>query len=88
MQGMVTTGGHICLKEPERQEMIGGAAIPDLSDPATVGCLVALVREHYPMAHSVSDSGGDWRVFRLRDSGTGTHGTEAMAWVEALELCK
>ena len=27
-------------------------AVPDLTDPATLGCLLALVREHFPGCHA------------------------------------
>lgn len=68
-----------------------GACLPDLSDPATVGCLLALVREawgrddlgasRYKERWCVERWCGDIRVFQY-----GTQGdTEAEALVAVLE---
>lgn len=54
---------------------------PDLSDPATIGCLLALVREHYPDA-TTRKGYYRWEVY---GSGLGSEPTEAAALVAALE---
>jgi len=59
---------------------------PDLSDPATVGALLGLVREAWqdPYLHCRSDNGfGDWIVRNDHRGFTGA--TEAEALVTALE---
>lgn len=59
--------------------------LPDLTDPATVGCLLALVREAWsdPMLFAFSDAFPDrWTVVNVD---CGHHATEAAALVAALE---
>lgn len=67
---------------------------PDLTDPATVGCLLALVRQAWanPRLHAVTDNEGSfvdpadgphWRVFATNHCFEGN--TEAEALVAALE---
>ena len=64
-------------------------ALPDLTDPATLGCLRELVREarHAPLGHTVHVSGE--HLWAWRDSSehfTDVYGkTEAAALVAALE---
>ena len=61
-------------------------ALPDLTDPATLGCLLALVREHYPDAYTVPQFGGGWEVAAPTDADVVGEGpTEAAALVTALE---
>ena len=58
---------------------------PDLTDPATVGCLLALVREAWgdPMLFAFPDAFPDrWTVVNVD---CGHHETEAAALVAALE---
>jgi len=63
--------------------------LPDLDDPATLGCLLALVREAWgePTAHAVPDARGDWYVQgEYVDDEHGRGATEAEALVRALEF--
>ena len=67
-------------------------ALPDLSDPATLGCLLALVREAWgdPLITVAPDAGEDppvWLVFSGTLSGVPIAGgpSEAVALVAALE---
>lgn len=71
------------------------SAIPDLRDPATVGCLLTLVREAYGMPHLTPKM--TTSIWRIEDEGApmkwlipdlewaGRFGTEAAALVDALE---
>jgi hypothetical protein len=65
--------------------MTTNRALPDLTDPATVGCLLALVREAWgdQMMFAFPDAFPDrWTVV---DVDIGHHETEAAALVAALE---
>jgi len=74
-----------------------GVDLPDLRDPATLGCLLALVREaHGPLACSYTrgDIPQEWRVRTvIHENYDGHHGedhgysggSEADAFVDALE---
>ncbi len=64
--------------------------IPDLTDPATLGCLLALVREAHgdPLAVCVARSAGEWEVRLVPPSRwhlVASGDTEAAALVAALE---
>lgn len=58
---------------------------PDLTDPATLGCLLALVREAWGMPRLVviPQPDGEWSVWGLTSIAGGD--TEAEALVKALE---
>lgn len=80
-------GGIIC------RSFIKDDALPDLTDPSTLGCLLALVREawsnpdlHFRPATAPPDMGGDkrWLVCDSRWAFMGSK-TEAEAIVRALE---
>ena len=63
-----------------------GYALPDLADAATIGCLLALVREAHGslLASMVNERTNRWAMFFL--GGPVVHGsTEAEALVSALE---
>jgi hypothetical protein len=64
-------------------------ALPDLTDPATVGCLLALVREAWsdPYLCAVGDPDTGWRVDAVTAQVQDLHGysSEAEALVYALE---
>ena len=88
--GMGLTGGRPMRVDADWQEV--GVYLPDLTDPATLGCLLALVREAWgdPEAH-LALGGGGWVLMsgesRVADvvypSPAGR--TEAAALVAALE---
>ena len=70
---------------------LGEGSLPDLTDPATIGCLLALVREAWgPTFHLIPQGG--WLVQGARLPGGGTINlgicatTEAEALVAALEV--
>lgn len=61
--------------------------LPDLSDPATVGCLAALVRTATGKPHlfaqfTLQES---WSICDLHDHRSHFVGSEAEAWIEVLE---
>jgi hypothetical protein len=66
-----------------------GPYLPDLSDPATLGCLLALVREAWGIPSlSLSPWQGGWEFAWAEDGAVGPCGywlTEAEALVAALE---
>ena len=65
--------------------------LPNLTDPATLGCLLALVREHHKEPRlAVVPTGKGWSVSRVwlrspHDRVAGVHTLEAEALVAALE---
>lgn len=77
---------------PESGNCIAGVPepLPDLTDPATLGCLLALVRETHGavMVRPPEDAPrvvGWWEVERLSDGQAWGTSTEAGALVAALE---
>lgn len=99
MRGMKTTTGDTFIAfadadeaywlahpdDPCEVDPIAGM-LPNLSDPATLGCLLALVREAYPDAYTVPQFGGGWEVASPVDADVVGDGlTEAEALVAALE---
>ena len=78
-EGRVTDGGDPWVYED-------WPVIPDVTDAATVGCLLALVREAYPDAYTVPQFGGGWEVASPVDADVVGDGlSEAEALVAALE---
>ena len=64
-----------------------GSAWPDFRDPATVGVLLAVVREAWgaPSLYACIDTGGTWSVGRDDFDVVATGPTEAAALVSAFE---
>lgn len=63
-----------------------GPGLPDLSDPATLGCVLALVRAAWGDPHAYLAPGDGWCVGRgARDGIYGEGATEAEALIAALE---
>lgn len=84
----VWTGG-VCGSS-ETDPPYDGIVLPDLSDPATLGCLLALVRDAYSdqklWAFPVEDKRGNWSVTVRATPQVWFYGqTEAEALVVALE---
>lgn len=81
--GMEQSMGWTPADMPEPPE--GHVYDPDLSDPATIGCLLALVREkHGDLSFHTHMVDGRWSAHGLRTADF-TGATEAEALVSALE---
>jgi len=82
--------GQYCVDYPdsEHETMSGDdlpGTLPDLTDSATIGCVVALVREIYPDATTQIDS-GSWWVAARNGYRVSSGQTEAEALVAALKV--
>ncbi len=65
-----TRGGHL--------QMVEAGALPNLTDPATLGCLLALVREAWrEPTLSVAWAGGGWYVVQLI-----RRSVDALRWID------
>jgi hypothetical protein len=89
-EGMVSTPVRLANEREWPHDI--GLRVPDLTDPATLGCLLALVREAWddPSLSVLFDHDGcKWRVGRWEDDGLALRcrcaDTEAHALVAALE---
>ena len=86
--GMSLTGGRPFRVDDGWHEV--GVYAPDLTDPATLGCLLALVREAWDgglLGVAFDYDNGEWAV-RRRERSALTYGkgmTEAEALIAALE---
>lgn len=84
------SGGAIACFVPRQAMPLVTAAervIPDLADPATMGCLLALVREAWgrPLVCTFAGGHGQWAMHGLATGWEPWHLTEAAALVAALE---
>jgi hypothetical protein len=93
MPGMLTLEGYRLDNAGRLKAEQQGDQLPDLNDPATIGCLLALVRQAWddPMGHAVPNGGwdGGWQVCDEPGGAGyvyGTGETEAEALVVALEM--
>jgi hypothetical protein len=83
----------VCFRHTERDEEPYKGTRPDLNDPATLGCLLALVREAWgePLFPSYTRQEKTWVIAEYHGSAMLVGGryfwglTEAAALVEALE---
>lgn len=81
----VKDGPYVFDSEYEDCAGLPHKAVPDLSDPATLGCLLALVREAWANDNMHARPEGDrWRVWS-DEPGAFVFGSEAEALVAALE---
>ena len=101
MPGMLTTEGTRIVHDPSRfpgracalrdggwtPRLLNPGALPDLTDPATVGCLLALVREAWgdPRAYVRASFGWEWITDYCAEKWPPGGETEAEALVAALE---
>jgi hypothetical protein len=91
MLGMqaITLDGLFGHRVTEYTVFIDPDNLPDLTDPATLGCMLALVREAWsdPYLCAVGDSDTGWRVDAVTAQVQDLHGysSEAEALVYALE---
>jgi hypothetical protein len=82
---------HEVYEDPDKARSEWADALPNLTDPATLGCLLALVRRAYndPFTH-VEYELGEWIVWATPEGRRGKYSmsvrkTEAEALVRALE---
>ena len=86
---------EVNLRDPESLKKIAYLphCLPDLSDPATIGCVLSLVREarrdlaYYPTPLS-RDNGVDWAVERPSRERQTLYSSEVEALIVALETAK
>ena len=84
--------------DPDVPACFGGFSAPDLTDPATLGCLLALVREAFPGCHAEPNGAPEWDGYDEEERSNwwavfscgphrlmATGATEAEALVAALE---
>ena len=88
LRGVYASKSRVVGKAAAKQ--VPGNLVPDLTDPATMGCLLALVREAWgPTFHLIPQGGWLVQGARLPDGGTINLGicatSEAEALVAALE---
>ena len=71
----------------EESMWVSDKSVPDLTDPATLGCLLALVREAWvdPWVHVEPMSRRRWRTLHSKAAPFCAGPTEAAALVAALE---
>lgn len=88
MAGMLLLGGD---RITEQTLGVRLGSIPDPIDPATLGCIAALVRKAHsePLLHAIPMLGGGWRVVgfqnRRDDEVSASGPTEAEAWLRAMQ---
>lgn len=96
MPGMLASGFRVCRVDPHGYRFgwsdssyayrITDDVLPDLQDSATLGCLLALVREAHGRRCYTQAVGGYWAVQNDdTEQAWGAEATEAEALVDALE---
>jgi hypothetical protein len=82
----ISDGRVMALGSGPYEHDIGISALPDLDDPATLGCLLALIRGVFkdPDSCCLLEFNGSWQVF-AHDSKISDCKTEIEALVSALE---
>ena len=88
-----STSGRLTDNQCKGKLPLVAEAIPDLTDPATLGCLLALVREAWkkPHAYPMANSIGEWIIQQFDEEDgiwrplSKCFKTEAGALVDALE---
>ena len=78
MYGTQTDGPKFTSRGLVVQRIAGH--IPDLDDPATVGCIAALVRERHPAASVSMMMNDEWIAWRIACDAPSTHATAGEAW--------
>lgn len=95
MKGIVDVDGDVVLGRGRMAHLYldgGGGYLsagerysaPDLTDPATLGCLLAMVRARYGQTSHVVPTGSGWRANLRHGIQTANYPTEAHALVAAL----
>ena len=87
LRGVYASKSRVVGKAAAKQ--VPGNLVPDLTDPATMGCLLALVREAFgdpTLFAECHPVGAKWQTHSVDGGVFGEGSTEAEALVAALEV--